>query len=479
MVRLSPLRLSLCLLALWTSANAAQAQKPTIERPAVAPQAANRPGVPKTGAAAQPAAPSASVADPALDKVLDEWFKSSKLIKKLEGEHRRFVYDFTFGVVKKAEGEFYYEAPDKGRIDIVGIKVTPGAVTNKANPITRQPTAFSEQSDMPQRWICDGAKVVQIDDAQKTVETYPIPESSRGQQIMDGPLPFLFGMPPEKAKQRYQMRLVDTTPTKYIIQVLPRLPQDSSNYKWAVVILERKTMLPEAVQMIDPAETTETVYTFPKVVKNPTEPLYRRLIGANTDPFKPNLNGYKAVETDPVDLQKKTAGAKPAPGPAAAPLLVPSVYGLSHEKAKEVLERSGLKVKFFKGDPADDPDQTFHVYKQSPAAKSAFAKGDVVNVMCYAEPVAVVAGNKNNSTSPKAAAQTEGVPNVRGLKFREAETVLKEAGYTVKLVRGKVATRAELVHTVQEQLPRSGSAIEQGETVTLTLFIAAPKPEDE
>lgn len=469
MVRLSPSRLSLCLLVLLTSAHAVWAQgKPTIERPGVAA----RPAAPNP--AASPAA-----TDPALDRVLDEWYKSSKLVKKLEGEHRRFVYDFTFGFVRKAVGEFYYESPDKGRIDIVGVAVKPNAVTNKAHPITRESVAFQDQSDTPERWICDGANVLKIDDSQKTVETFPLPESARGQQIMDGPLPFLFGMPPEKAKQRYQMRIVDTTPTKYIIQVLPRLPQDAANYKWAVVILERKTMLPEAVQMIDPGEMTETVYTFPKVVKNPTKPFTKWLIGANTDPFKPNLKGYKAVETDPQDLQRKPVATKPAVGPSVAPMVVPSVYGLSHEEAKKVLERSGLTVKFFQGEPAEDPDQTFHVYKQTPEAKTPVKKGDIVRLLCYTDPVAIVGGKKDNPTTTKPAAQTDGVPNLRGMKYREAEALLKEAGYTVKFLRGKVATRPELVHTVQEQSPRSGSALEQGETVTLTLVIAAPKPEDE
>lgn len=479
MVRLSPLRLSLCLLVLLAPATALWAQaKAPIVRPEVAPQRNPRPAAPnaaapKAAAVAQPAN------DPALDKVLDEWHKSSKLIKKLEGEHRRFVYDTVFGKVKKAEGEFYYEAPDKGRIDIVGSKVKEGAVTTKANPITGQKDKFEEQGDTPMRWICDGINVLQIDDAQKTVETFPIPQGARGEHIMDGPLPFLFGMPPEKAKQRYQMRLVDTTPTKYIIQVVPRFPQDAANYKWAVVILERKTMLPEAVQMIDPAETTETVYTFPKVVKNPTQPFIGRLFGTNTNPFKPNLKGYKAVETDPEDLQTKAVAAKPAAGPAAAPMLVPSVQGLSHEDAKKVLERSGLQVKFFQGDPAEDPDQTFHVYKQTPEAKSPVKKGDIVKLLCYTDPVAVVGGKQSNPTTTKPAAQSDGVPNVRGLKFREAETALKEAGYTVKLIRGKVASRAALVHTVQEQTPRSGSAIEPGETVTLTLYIAEPQAADE
>src|ERR1041384_4950127 len=54
---------------------------------------------------------------PELMKLLEDWEASSSKIKKLEGEHRRWEYDYVFNVVKHNTGKFYYESPDKGRID--------------------------------------------------------------------------------------------------------------------------------------------------------------------------------------------------------------------------------------------------------------------------------------------------------------------------------------------------------------------------
>ncbi|HAD58541.1 MAG TPA: hypothetical protein DCG12_04810, partial [Planctomycetaceae bacterium] len=54
-------------------------------------------------------------------------------------------------------------------------------------------------SDIPQRWICDGKQLISIDDKQKEAQIHLLPPEMRGDNIMNSPLPFLFGLPPEKA----------------------------------------------------------------------------------------------------------------------------------------------------------------------------------------------------------------------------------------------------------------------------------------
>ncbi|HUG18784.1 MAG TPA: hypothetical protein VMM56_07380, partial [Planctomycetaceae bacterium] len=61
--------------------------------------------------------------DPQLEKILKDWENKTKGITKLSGTHRRFVYDFVFEVEKRADGKFYYESPDKGRIDIEVVEI--------------------------------------------------------------------------------------------------------------------------------------------------------------------------------------------------------------------------------------------------------------------------------------------------------------------------------------------------------------------
>ncbi|MCA9016684.1 MAG: hypothetical protein KDA77_15230, partial [Planctomycetaceae bacterium] len=70
---------------------------------------------------------------PELEQILKNWETHSKKIEKLEGNHTRYWYDDVFQVEKLSEGKFYYEQPDKGRIDITGVEVPKGAQGQKRN----------------------------------------------------------------------------------------------------------------------------------------------------------------------------------------------------------------------------------------------------------------------------------------------------------------------------------------------------------
>ena len=56
--------------------------------------------------------------DPRIESLLEQWSQRTKEIKRLQGTHLRATRDFTFGTESWAEGQFYVETPDKGRIDV-------------------------------------------------------------------------------------------------------------------------------------------------------------------------------------------------------------------------------------------------------------------------------------------------------------------------------------------------------------------------
>ncbi len=485
MVRRLLLVPTLCGLSLLLGATLVQAQtRPASPaKPATVKPAEGKPGESKTVPVAgeknaRPAAP-ASEPDVALDVVLEEWYQSSKTIQKLEGKHSRFIYDYQWAVLKRADGEFYYESPDTGRIDLQPAKIAQGAKMDKVSPINGDKVSFVVQPDLPERWVCDGTQILEINDTEKSVTPYEIPKEARGSNIMDGPLPFLFGMPPERAKQRYTMKLVQSSASRYVIRVEPKWQQDAANYKWAVVVLERKTMMPEAVQMIDPAETTETVYTFPEVQKNPKKGNFiSTLLNRNQDPFKPDLKGYKFIDSGKVAEKKSVVERDPkSKAPPTGDPVVPSVIGLEFEEAKKILEARGYKAQFFKGKPANTPQQTFHAYEQVPAPKTQLAQGSIVKVQVFTEPpIETTKAVDRGADAPAKGGDRNGLsmPNVRGLPFKDAEQRLKDGGYEVKFVRGRVAARPEDVFKVESQSPPAGTKMREGDTVTLTLFIAEP-----
>jgi len=297
---------------------------------------------------------------PALLTVLNNWEQSGKQIDSLQGDHTRFVYDKVFAVEKRAEGEFYYEQPDKGRIDLKAVRI---GSKDKSRKLQKNGEPFSLQSDNPERWVCDGTKIIQINDVEKTYEEFVIPHQARGQNIMNGPLPFLFGMSANDAHQRYQLKLLKNTNQVVQLHVKPRWRQDAANWREAYVNLDPKTYLPQAVMMVDPSGNLETVYTFANFKINGGRirlPSFLR-----KDPFQPNLPDYTRVQSNPnAQPQQTVKGQNPQKGNAKNGK-IPSVIGFDWKLARAVLEAKGFQVQFLKGLKANDPKQVYHVYQQT------------------------------------------------------------------------------------------------------------------
>lgn len=322
---------------------------------------------------------------PELERLLHDWAASSERIQRLEGDHLRRVYDLVYEVEKLSQGRFYYETPDRGRINITPVEITNKMRQQRASGEVKtkkrkdgQP--FAVQSDQEECWSCDGANVYELDVAKKEARVAQLPSDMQGKNIMDSPLPFLFGMPPEKAKHRFEMSLNEPLGPQSehaSLHIVPRLPQDAGNWASADVILELRTFLPIAVQLVDPAGTKITVYTFSKLRVN--ENKFLDSLFDKQDPktrFTPDLRGFKfTADTggEPKMAENTPAGeaAKPAPNrPAKAPGLV-NVLGMLHSDAVIQLERQGLKR------VTNDPAASDIILEAGPAAKN---EGDIFTV---------------------------------------------------------------------------------------------------
>jgi TIGR03009 family protein len=223
---------------------------------------------------------------PELWKVLKDWEVESAKVKRLTGAFRRFTYDDTFEFDKRAEGSFVYEAPDKGNYEVRGAPPAKGEESRKKNA-KGQP--YEIVADKPERWVCTGQEVIRIDEEKRTYEKVAIPEDERGQNIIDGPLPFLFGMKADQAVRRYKMELLQHTEAEIWLDVEPRTARDAANWKRAKVIIDATAFLPKAVQMLDPTGNKTTVHTFSDLEVNRRNGLF------SGDPFQPKLSGYKLV----------------------------------------------------------------------------------------------------------------------------------------------------------------------------------------
>jgi TIGR03009 family protein len=346
--------------------------------------------------------------NPQLWQLLVLWENTTKGYNKLSGKHRRFVYDSVFQVEKRSDGEFFYEAPDKGRIDIKPVEIAEGEKSQRLNP---QGKPFALKSDLSEIWICDGKHIAQAKDngVEKFYEVYNIPKMNQGVNIMDGPLPFLFGLPAREAVQRYDFTLLPNTNEKFIwLHVLPKREQDQRNWKEAQVILDRKTFLPFAVKLVDPAGTTETVYRFSDLKVNQNAFLWR-LFGRDWSDIRKVMKdkGYKIQQNQNAMQNKPGGGPAPQPGRAALQprnepqprpqpevadgnnparkVIMPNYLNADWKFVQKEFTKHGFQPEFRKAGPAPTPAQVYKVAKQEPAAGTELSPGQKVIFYLYEE----------------------------------------------------------------------------------------------
>jgi|GEM_PF-1434478 len=234
---------------------------------------------------------------PELEEILDRWEAESSKIKTLRGEQSRSEFNNVFEVETVSEGPFYLEMPDKGRIDLQAVRFDKKDVSKKK---TKDGEPFSLKSGSSQKWICTGTGILILDDDKKTYQHEDIPEDQQGKNIVNSPLPFLFGMKAEEAKRRYILKLVRDSKDSAVIDATPRQDQDKQNYKIARITLQKKNYLPSQVRLLDPAGL-DIVYTFDSIKVNE-----RRILPESwgKDPYKPSLRGYTMVvpNSDPTEI---------------------------------------------------------------------------------------------------------------------------------------------------------------------------------
>ncbi len=325
---------------------------------------------------------------PELERILQLWATSSSRIERLEGEHFRRVYDYTFGVEKVAQGKFYYEAPDKGRIDVTIPEPKQMAQLNEARaagqiaaPKDKNGVMFQLKSDTPEKWICDGLRIFDMDVPGKQVDIMQLPPQLQGTNIMDSPLPFLFGMPPERARQRFILNFTmpfDSKTGYAMITAEPRMVQDANNWSKADIKLDLQTFLPVAIRLTDPPGTTITTYTFSNMTVN-SKGGWKQLFGlSENELFKPDLRGW----------QVNMLGGSETPA-------VPNLVGMPYKNAVAELQKLGLNadekagaktILLAPGPPARKADDIYKIESQDPKPGTPLTPETAVKLVLWNKP---------------------------------------------------------------------------------------------
>ncbi|MGL5095698.1 MAG: hypothetical protein ACRDD1_08930, partial [Planctomycetia bacterium] len=103
---------------------------------------------------------------------------------------------------------------------------------------------------------------------EKTVSIAELPlEAGQGGVAEDGPLPFLFGTKPEKAKARYQLRIIEENDKVIHLQVHPKIEADKSDFVKAELWLDPEKFLPTKLRFFEPNDNVVT-YDFQGIWTN-------------------------------------------------------------------------------------------------------------------------------------------------------------------------------------------------------------------
>jgi TIGR03009 family protein len=317
--------------------------------------------------------------DPEVDQLLIDWSAHTSRFKTLAGKHYRATRNFVYGVETLAEGKFFVKMPDEGRID-VGVYTPatpkPGDIKTYSAP-NGTPTKMKIESEKKQeKWICDGKTVRVIDDTRRTYEEVKIPPNQQGANMIDGPLPFLLGMPPDKAKARYRFQIVKKVGQDRIwLEVKPKFALDAAEWVRAYVLLNLGTYLPDRVSLFDPDGNKETVYLFHDIQVN-QQGLLQRFFGS--DPFSPRLWDYRREVHAVQDRGPKDPDSK---GPK-----MPMLIGAKDKDALRIskaLKEMGFDVQFEQGPIAPNADQLYRIESQSPEANTPLQPGQKILLRYY------------------------------------------------------------------------------------------------
>jgi TIGR03009 family protein len=270
-------------------------------QPGVAgPQAAGQPGA----APVQPVGPPFQLNELEQQFVLQTlqmWEQESSQINTFNAESERWEYDAVFGPgantpMIKSMGSLSFSKPDKGSFRIE--KINRWTKKDPQSTAADAPGDWAHQpEEIGEHWVCDGKAIYEYQHRDKQLVVTTIPPDMRGQNIVEGPLPFLFGAKADRLISRYWIRVARSTETEIWLEAYPRWPSDAANYNSVDVMLDRKTMQPKGIQVNLPGGQQRHTYIFnTKTMKVNEKNLGAWFTGLFSSPRTPL--GWKKVMAD-------------------------------------------------------------------------------------------------------------------------------------------------------------------------------------
>ncbi|MFO0945476.1 MAG: outer-membrane lipoprotein carrier protein LolA [Planctomycetota bacterium] len=184
-----------------------------------------------------------AILDNRVDVLLREWSERTTKIQTLYAEFTRTEIDKVWRTKESAPGSARYIHPNRARLDILGENAQSYVLTGQGSIWEFRP---------PKKQI--------------VVWKLP-PEEAAKDSLEDGPLPFLFGTRPEKAKMRYGFKILSENDKVIHVEVIPKLRKDQQDFVQAEIWLNRQTFLPDRLKFLE-ANGNEMIFEFKQIWTN-------------------------------------------------------------------------------------------------------------------------------------------------------------------------------------------------------------------
>ena len=193
-----------------------------------------------------------------LDQILGFWEYSTGQIQRYRSRFKRFEYEpnrttYSEGVIK-------FATPDKGLFRVEKVQHTrrsdqPG----EGEKWTEQKQGYREH------WVCDGKSVWEFDHQQQQLIERALPPDVRGQRIIEGPLPFMFGAKADQIRQRFWIRPfwpeIAEGKQEYWLELIPKTREDVVDFKKLHIIIDESDYLPKGMILFH-RNASKTTFVF-------------------------------------------------------------------------------------------------------------------------------------------------------------------------------------------------------------------------
>ena len=210
-----------------------------------------------------------------VEKVLDYWQQTSDKVKHYKCDFLRYDYDTEFVNIRdprtnqlyahhQGTGEIRFAAPDKARFETTKVFKFTGAPKEQGGNAIYEPLKGHSMwgRTINECWVCTGQSVFSFDFEQKARHEEKIPPRLQG-NVVESPLPFLFGAKKDDVMKRYWVRYIpkyetDAQGQKKLIEneiwldIYPKRINDAQTYSKVELILSADDFMPLAIHMYAP-----------------------------------------------------------------------------------------------------------------------------------------------------------------------------------------------------------------------------------